>query len=288
MFSATATSLWFPVCMPSCPQAVVADACRSRTTHLARHATLKTHLCFSFLSRHTCQDTLLWLPSCGPTVDRRSIVGPGTHEDTETSFWCVRSACVRCGVHRVRRSGRIHRGIVRRVSLTSARGRATSERYIVPEPSVPDCQQQCSSDTSSNLVQSTEGSMTEDSTDLRCVGVTLPAPAVTLTCSTTATRPRQRMWAVVHEFAESAGYERLAKACKVSGGKGICHQDCVPRLFGVPGHLDGCCGACREHCAGCTIEHLGWTATCDRICRPSKRTGWRRRRLTRRCGSLLN
>ena len=39
------------------------------------------------------------------------------------------------------------------------------------------------------------------------------------------------MWAVVHEFAESAGYERLAKACKVSGGKGICHQDCVPRLF---------------------------------------------------------
>ena len=35
-------------------------------------------------------------------------------------------------------SGRIHRGIVRRVSLTSASGRATSERYIVPEPSVPD------------------------------------------------------------------------------------------------------------------------------------------------------
>ena len=39
------------------------------------------------------------------------------------------------------------------------------------------------------------------------------------------------MWAVVHESAESAGHVRLAKACKVSGGKGICHQVCVPRLF---------------------------------------------------------
>ena len=26
---------------------------------------------------------------------------------------------------------------------------------------------------------------------------------------------------------------RLAKACKVSGGKGICHQVCVPRLFSM-------------------------------------------------------
>ena len=137
-------------------------------------------------------------------------------------------------------------------------------------------------DTSSNLVQSTEGSMTEDSTDLRRVGVTLSAPAVTLTCSTTATRLRQRMRAVVHEFAESAGYERLAKACKVSGGKGnLSSRLRSAAVCGVLGHLDGCCGACREHCAGCTIEHLGWTSTCNRICRPSKRTGWRRRRLTR-------
>ena len=36
---------------------------------------------------------------------------------------------------------------------------------------------------------------------------------------------------MVHESAESAGYVRHAKACKVSGGKGICHQDCVPWLF---------------------------------------------------------
>ena len=165
-------------------------------------------------------------------------MGPGTHEDTETSFWCVRSACVRGGVHRVKRQwpntsrhrtpcqshqrqwssnfGAVHRARAVRAGFASNSARV---------------QRVSLHDTSSNLVQSTEGSMTEDSTDLRRVGVTLSAPAVTLTCSTTATRLRQRMWAVVHEFAESAGYERLAKACKVSGGKGICHQDCVPRLF---------------------------------------------------------
>ena len=38
---------------------------------------------------------------------------------------------------------------------------------------------------------------------------------------TTATRPRQRMWAGVYEFAESTGYERLVKVCKVCGGKGM-------------------------------------------------------------------
>ena len=82
------------------------------------------------------------------------------------------------------------------------------------------------------------------------------------------------LWAVVHESAESARIRASREGVQMSGGKGICHQDCVPRLFVACRDISMVdVAACREHWAGCTIEHLGWTATCNRICRPSKRTG---------------
>ena len=67
MLSVTATSLWFPSV-----NAYLVFKLSSQTPVARGPLTwqdlqlLKTHLCFSFLSRHTCLDTVLWLPSLRP------------------------------------------------------------------------------------------------------------------------------------------------------------------------------------------------------------------------------
>ena len=80
---------------------------RSRTTHqdkMCRSSQDTSFLRFSVMThmaRHIVVAPILAAPLL--TDIRQSTVGPGTHEDIVTSFWCVHSASVRGGVHRVRR-----------------------------------------------------------------------------------------------------------------------------------------------------------------------------------------
>ena len=70
---------------------------------------------------------------------------------------------------------------------------------------------------------------------------------------------------VLHESAASAGFERLAKVCEGLRQGTVCHQDRAPRLDrGVPGHFEGCRGACGEHLGWVHAEHQvqGHTSHC--------------------------
>ena len=79
------------------------------------------------------------------------------------------------------------------------------------------------------------------------------------------------MWAEVSEFAVSVGYERLAKVCKVSGGKGMLVIKIAFRARPcVPGHLEVCCGDCSERLGlQCVLRHYGVGRVPREVCQVS-------------------